>query len=228
MALAVSGIWIFLTVFSFMAAVLILSYFFSKRAIILREMAKSKAKPIGSIREGEYVKVVGKAKHAKEPLIAPISERPCIFYHVEVLNTGGKNDKTLIDEMKAQDFFLEQNGEIVMVKQDQAYSFRKVYLVQDHQKNSGSFQGADPHLEKYLKKHHESSKNWLGFNKQLKYKEGIIALEEEIAVKGIAQWKSLKQPIEGYPYSKILSLRGSEDKKLLITDHKKALKDSKQ
>jgi len=55
------------------------------------------------------------------------------------------------------------------------------------------------------------------------YTEGIIELNEPIAVKGIAQWKLLKEPIEGYSYSKILTLTGVKKEKLLITDEPKAL-----
>ncbi|WP_298239440.1 hypothetical protein [uncultured Algibacter sp.] len=54
--------------------------------------------------------------------------------------------------------------------------------------------------------------------------EGLIELNEEIAIKGIAKWKTLKEPIEGYSYSRILTLNGTSEKRLLITDTQEALK----
>ncbi|MFL1011099.1 hypothetical protein [Flavisericum labens] len=51
----------------------------------------------------------------------------------------------------------------------------------------------------------------------MRFKEGIIELNEPISVKGIAQWKTLKQPVEGYSYSKILTLSGTKKEKLLVT-----------
>ncbi|GAB5398510.1 MAG: hypothetical protein Aureis2KO_00950 [Aureisphaera sp.] len=215
---------LFLVVF---LGIFIFGIFFNKKAIILREMRKSKAKPIGSVRNGEYVKIIGKALHVKEPLIAPISGRQCIFYHTEVIHGSGKNRKTIIDELRTQDFFIEQNGEMVMVKMDQANRFRKIHLVQDHQFNTGIFGEKKEHLEKYLQRNGESSTYWIGLKKDLSYREGIIELNEIVAVKGIAEWKTLKEPIEGFRYSKILNLKGSKEKKLLITDHKSALKDPK-
>mgnify|MGYP001825018531 CR=1 FL=1 len=37
----------------------------------------------------------------------------------------------------------------------------------------------------------------MGINKTIRYTEGVIELNEPIAVKGIAKWKVLKNAIEG-------------------------------
>ncbi|MDC8002537.1 hypothetical protein POV27_00610 [Aureisphaera galaxeae] len=219
--------WVAVTVVLLVIGGFAYGYFFSKKIVLLREMRKSKSQTIGRAQEGKYTKIVGKAKHVTEPMLAPISKRPCIFYHITVIQGSGKNRRTIIDDMQVQDFFIEKDGEMAMVKMDQPPTFRNVVLVEDHQYDSGIFKNPSEHVEKYLNKHGKDSKYWLGFNKDLKYWEGIIGIDEIIAVKGIAEWKSLKNPIEGYHYSKILSLRGSKDKKLLITDHKRALKDPK-
>lgn len=57
-----------------------------------------------------------------------------------------------------------------------------------------------------------------GFNKTLRYTEGIIEVGEEITVAGFVEWETLKEPIEGYSYSKIATLKGSEKQKVIITD----------
>ena len=57
----------------------------------------------------------------------------------------------------------------------------------------------------------------------MRYSEGVIELNEPITVKGVAQWKILNEPIEGYSYSKILTLTGTKKEKLLVTDEPKAL-----
>ena len=62
---------------------------------------------------------------------------------------------------------------------------------------------------KFLKKHGKKSAGLFGFNKTLRFKEGIIETNENIAIKGIAEWKSFNQPIEGYSYSKKLTLKGT-------------------
>ena len=78
-------------------------------------------------------------------------------------------------------------------------------------------------LEAYLKQHNKKSMGILGINKTIRYTEGVIELDEPIAIKGIAKWKVLKEAIKGYSYSKILTLEGTKKEKLLITDEPKAL-----
>ncbi len=202
-------------------------YYFGPKAVILRELKKSKAVPINRIQEGEYAKVIGVAKLVKDPIIAPISGRHCVFYQIIVEKKGGKNSwHTVINETNTQDFFVETRGEMAIVKTDQPKNFRKIFLEKDHKAKSGFWNNANDRLENYLKRHGSSSKNFLGLRKTLRYHEGIIEPGETIAVKGIGNWKNLKEPIEGFHYSKVLTLVGSKDKKLLLTDLKKVTKES--
>ena len=96
---------------------------------------------------------------------------------------------------------------------------RLVYLEKDHRADSGFMNDATARLNNFLESHGKSSIGILGFNKTIRYKEGIIELNEKVAVKGIGQWKSLSEPIEGFSYSKILTLTGTEKQRLIITDH---------
>jgi hypothetical protein len=202
-------------------------YYFGAKAAILRELKKSKSIPITRIKEGEYAKVIGIAKLVKDPIIAPISGRNCVFYQIIVEKKGGKNSwHTVIDETQTQDFFIENRGEMAIVKTDQPKDFRKIFLEKDHKASSGFWNDANHRLEKYLKRHDRTSQGFLGINKTLRYHEGIIETGETIAVKGIGNWTTLKEPIAGFNYSKVLTLTGSKDKKLLITDLKKATKES--
>lgn len=197
-------------------------YYFSAKQVIIRTLKKSPSKPIARIQDKEYAKIIGQAKHVKDPLIAPISGRHCIFYQVIVEKKGSKNSwHTVIDETRTQDFFIETRGEMAIVKVDQPKSFRKVYLDKDHERSTGYFNGSDPKLEQFLKSRGSKGTNFLGIKKTMRYKEGVIHLNEKIAVMGTAEWKTLNEPIEGFNYSKILTLSGSEKQKLLITDMKK-------
>ncbi len=197
-------------------------YYFSNKSRILRGLRKSKAIPIHRAQNGSYVKLVGKAKHAGQPLTAPLSGRKCIYYEVLVERKGDKSWHTMINDKKYQDFFLEVNGEMAMIKAELSTSERRVYLEKDHRQDSGFMNDPSAKLDNYLELHGKTSTGILGFNKKIRYREGIIELDEVIAVKGIAQWKSISEPIEGYSYSKILALSGTAKQKLLITDSKEA------
>ena len=102
-------------------------------------------------------------------------------------------------------------------------SMKRFFLVKDYKEKSGFRNDATEKLERYLKLHNKKSTAFLGINKTVRYSEGVIELNEPITVKGVAQWKIINEPIEGYSYSKILTLTGTKKEKLLVTDEPKAL-----
>lgn len=212
---------LFLSVFGLIVLTL---HYFSKKNKILRELKKTRKKQLLSIKDNEYAKVIGKAKHVTKPLIAPLSGRECVYYYVHIKRQGHKNKwHTFVKEEQAQDFFIEVNGDQAIIKPNTEPS--KMFVVKDFKAKSGFFDGkSTPELERFLNKHSKKSAGFLGFGKTLQYTEGVIELNETIAVKGIGKWKRLKAPVAGYNYSKILTLTGNDKQKLIITDLPEALK----
>lgn len=205
--------------------ILVFAIRFSPKNKMLRSLKETKAKPISSIQSGNYEKIIGKALFVKETMTAPISGRTCVFYHAEVLQKRHKRWDIIIDDKQITNFFLDCNGEMVIVKTDESPSYYEVILDKDHKTSSGFLKDATMRLENYLKRYGKESTNFLGMNKLIKYREGVIEPNEKIVVKGIAEWKELKEPIKGYNYSKILTFKGSETQTLYITDLKEALKE---
>jgi len=117
-----------------------------------------------------------------------------------------------------QDFFIESNGDMVIIKPQKHPKNYNCFLVKDKKQNSGTFNDASPKFESLLSKYNIRSTYRLGLNKTLRYEEGIIEIGEHITVAGIAKWKSLSNPLPEYPYSKIAELESSDKQKLLITD----------
>ncbi len=83
---------------------------------MLREFKKSRKKPINRIQENEYAKIIGRAKHVSQPLEALLSGRKCVYYHVIVEVKGDKIWSRIINDEKHQDFFIESNSEMAIVK----------------------------------------------------------------------------------------------------------------
>ena len=212
-------------IIAIIATVAILSYYFSKKQRVLRELKKSDAIPISRAKQGDYVKIIGKAIGGNQPLKAPLSGRSCLYYYVLVEKKGDKTWHTYIEEEDGQDFFLETGYERAIVKPKGIhFGFKRTLFVVDYKDKSGVFNDAKPHLEQFLKRYGKGSVNFIGLNKTLRYSEGIIEEGETIAVKGIAQWKTLNEPIEGYSYSKLLTFTGDEKNKLIVTDLPQAVK----
>ena len=211
--------------FSVIGLIAIVAFYFSDKKIIIRAFKKSRKKSINSVKNNEYVKIIGKAKHVGDSLIAPLSGRPCVYYHVIVEAKTNKNWKNIIDDEKLQDFFIESNSELALIKtNDLENKMRRFYMVKDFKKSSGFNNDTTEKLESYLRLHNKKSIGFLGFNKTMRYTESIIALNEPIGLKGLAKWKSINTPIDGYSYSKILTLTGTKKQKLLLTDEPKALR----
>ena len=139
---------------------------------------------------------------------------------IEKKKSNGKNSywDTLVKEEKIQEFFLEKNGDFAIVRPSQNPKNYISHLVVDKKANSGTFNDPTPEFNALLKQYNIDSEGFFGFNKSLRYSEAIIEIGEQITVAGIAKWKSLKEPIEGYSYSKIAELESSDKQKLIITD----------
>ena len=200
----------------------IVSYFFSNKQVIKRTLIKIPHKPIGSLKTNEFTKINGKALHVTEPLIAPLSQRKCIFYTIKIQEKWSNGNstywKTLVNETMIQDFFIENNGDYAIVKPVKHPKNYISHLVVDKKTSSGTFNEPTPKFQSLLKRYDISSTNFFGWNKSLRYTEAIIEIGEHITVAGIAKWKSLSEPIPEYPYSKIVALESTSKQKIIITD----------
>ena len=200
-------------------------FYFNPKNRILRALKKVRRKSINSVREREYVKIVGKAKSVDIPLIAPLSKRPCVYYDVQVSSSDGENSYIKIHDVQFQDFYIEEGTDSALVKLHSVRNKEQlIYLVTDHNMRSGSFNKANDNMERFLEEHGESSKGFLGFSKSLRYTERIIEIDEEIAVMGIGKWITVDQPKDGYSSSRTLALSGTKEQQLMITDEPKAMK----
>ncbi|MDY8137002.1 hypothetical protein [Aquimarina sp. 2201CG5-10] len=207
-------------------SIVAISYYFSDRNRILRKLKSVVAKRILLVKENEYAKIIGKAQHIDESLISPIGKRKCVYYQIKVEEErGGKNKHwhTIIKEEKAIDFIIESKGEKAIIKPHTGSQAKLVYIIKDVKHKSGFWKDSPAFLENYLKSHGKDSTGLFGFNKKIRYREGVIEIGETIAVMGIGNWKETDQSFDRYS-SKNLFLSGDKTNKLLITDDPKAIK----
>ncbi len=202
--------------------VVFLLYYLNNKQVIIRTLKKLPSSGISGIRTNQFTKITGKALHVDEPLIAPFSKRKCIFYRIKIeeKRSSGKSHHwaTLVKEERFQPFFVQKNGEYIIVSPSRKPLNYKAHLVIDKKASAGTFKQNTPEFEQLLKEYNIKSKGFLGFKKNIRYHEAIIEIGEEVTVAGIAKWKNLQEPIEGYSYSKIASLESNEKQKIIITD----------
>ncbi|TWO34752.1 hypothetical protein E1J38_002520 [Seonamhaeicola sediminis] len=204
------------------------TYYFGRKQTILRQLKKFQFKSIPQFRYNDLTKITGKVLHAHEPFVAPFSKRKCVAYLFKIQQKVGSGKhsrwKTIVEQEDIQDFFIEENGEVVMIKPVKVPKNYFNYLDEDNSISSGFLNDPSPEFKKVLKHYNINSENYFGFNKTLRYSERILEVGETVTVAGIAKWKSIKEPIEGYNYSKIAALENNDSQKLIITDLPEARK----
>ncbi|WP_299433230.1 hypothetical protein [uncultured Aquimarina sp.] len=208
----------------------VIGYYFSHKNKILRKLKQVNTKRIQLIKDNEYAKLIGKVNTSGEPLTSPIGKRKCAYYQIIVEEkSGGKNKSwhTIIKEDKAIDFIIESSGERAVVQVDTSPKTKMVYLVKDVKHTSGTWNDPPKHLEMYLQSHGKDSTGLFGFNKSIRYREGVIEIGEKITILGTASWKESDHNFDRYS-SKSLFISGDRENKLIITDDPKAQKSKKK
>lgn len=91
-------------------------------------------------------------------------------------------------------------------------------VVRDANARSGTFHDATPELEQLLQSRGESSTGFLGLNKTLRYREGVIEEGERVAVLGRGRW------IKDASGKRQLVISKPAQTMVLVSDHPSTLK----
>ena len=206
-----------LVVIGLFAVVAGIAWYFGKRQALLRRLKDMKAWSISELPEDTLGKVVGTARPAVTTLMAPFSQRACVFYEVSVVQDHGKSQSTIIHEHQGVPFFLEDETGRALVDPSGA----EVVLEQDYSTSSGTLDDATPIEEDFLRRHGKEPKGWV-FNKSLSYRESIIGVGEKVAVlgSGVREPDPDAAPSPDYRAALPTRLRlmGGRDHKLVISD----------
>ncbi|MEJ7603241.1 MAG: GIDE domain-containing protein [Kofleriaceae bacterium] len=145
---------------------------------------------IAELPEDAPGRAVGAARPTGEPLRAPLSGRPCIYYVAVVEELHGKQWKETVREERGVPFVLDDGSGRALVDPTGA----EVELDIDTTGASGTLDDASPAEPALLARHGRVSRGKL-FNHSVKYREAIIAIGETVAVLGCA----VREPDPGVP-----------------------------
>jgi len=204
--------------------VVFISFYFSKKAIIKRKLKKAIGKKISDFISGDIAKVVGKVEYVGEPLIAPLSGRRCAHYYVLVEEkvSSGKSShwNTLIEEDVAGKFVIRDGRHCAHINNQNV----KSYLVEDREFASGFGNDATPELERYLNAHGQKSEGVFGWNKTIRYKEGVLEEGELIAAVGRGEWKTAEQAQLPDTFERVLEISATEQEPVYLSDDPETVK----
>jgi len=204
--------------------VVFISFYFSKKAVIKRKLKKAIGKKISDFVSGDIAKVVGKVEFVGEPLIAPLSGRRCAHYYVLVEEkvSSGKSShwNTLIEEEVAGKFVIRDGRHCAHINNQNV----KSYLVEDREFASGFGNDATPELERYLNAHGQKSEGVFGWNKTIRYKEGVLEEGELIAAVGRGEWKTAEQAQLPDTFERVLEISATEQEPVYLSDDPETVK----
>lgn len=198
--------------------VIIYRFFFSKKAKIKRKLSKTPLKQISDFKDNEIAKIIGQVEIIGQPLISPLALRECTYYYVKIEHqvSSGKSShwETIIEEELLNKFLIKDGLDYAYLNDRNI----KSYIVQDQKFSSGFGNDATQRLEKYLNSKGHESEGFLGFNKTLRYFEGVIENNEKIAISGKGNWKNAKDfglPIKA---DKVLEITSDEIIPIYLSD----------
>jgi hypothetical protein len=210
-------LYILITV-AIVAMIIFVTNYFKKKAIIRRKLKKAVTKSISSFLDGEFAKIVGKVELTGTPLNAPLSGRPCAYYSVLVEQkvSSGKSShwKTLIEEEVAGPFGIRDGMSCARVEAEWMAS----YIVPDRKYTTGFMEDATEKLSSYLKQHGHESENFMGLNKTLRFREGILEEGEKISVLGKGKWERADTGQWSDDYGKVLVFRSAKEALVYLSD----------
>ena len=161
--------------------------FFSKEERINRILKKTISTNIKNSKDGDLIKVVGKAQAFQKQFTSPISRKACFYFHIIVNQQKSDYIDDIINEKKGIPFIVESNGVKCLIKPN----FSESVLKHQTKLDSGILQNSSLEVKSYLKSKGYSTKSF-GIKKSLEVIESIVQTNDTIAVYGKGKWVTQK------------------------------------
>lgn len=198
--------------------IFLVKYYFSNKTVVKRKLKKANVLKISNFMSGEVAKVIGTVEIVDKPLVSPLSNRECAYYHIHVEEKVSSDNssywKTIIEEENKCKFVIRDGRSCAYIDSENI----KSYIVDDWENSSGFMNDAADFLEEYLQAHGYKSENFLGLNKTIRYREGVLEKDERITVFGKGGWKSASQCKLPDSYNKILVITSPDDDVIYLSD----------
>lgn len=161
--------------------------YFSHEARTRRALTATPVRAIAEVAEGAVVRVQGRLRPIHDLIEAPLSGRLCAYY-VAVVEERRKSGKSsywaqVARDARGVDFAVEDVSGEILVRANEL----EVAITLDKHTRSGTFDDATEAEQKFLARMNEESTGLLGFNRTLRYTEGVLEPGEEITVLGLAR-----------------------------------------
>jgi hypothetical protein len=148
---------------------------FSRAGRLRRTLRKAPRVSIADAPDGELARIVGRLRFADlEPLSAPVSNRQCAYYEIEVEERSGsgknKSWSTVLKHHELLERFIieDETGQALIEP-----GAPRVALTMDKHLSSGMSKDPPLELRSFLMVHGVATEGML-FNKTMQYTEGVL------------------------------------------------------
>lgn len=159
-----------------------------KSAIVERrfrgELAAVPRFSLAEFPEDTRGRISGIARPFGAALEAPLSGRPCVYYHITIAEIDAGSVRELVSEQDAVRFILDDGGHRAVIDPGHA----RISAEFDHETTSKAAFDANIAQHTLLERHSLIKRNWFSTDAVL-YREAIIEIDEPIVVVGIGTWE---------------------------------------
>lgn len=186
---------------------------------IKKMIRKRKAKDMKDVLDGEEVRIKGKIVFVGKTLLAPLSQRKCVYYQVLVNDSSAQKEilknHLHLSETRATDIVLFDGLHYAIINKQKL----QAHVLFDHSQSSGFWQITSEELVAFLKRKVGRTKDYVGWSLDLFAEESVLEEGETVEVLGTAKWKSSSLFKElRIPADEVLYIEPAADNGVYLTD----------
>jgi len=193
-------------------------FFFSNKAVVHGVISKTPFRKMSEVQEGENVSIKGEIVYLGKTMVAPLSKRKCVHYHVVVKDNSSRKDVFRnyidIDVEYTEDVVIFDGENYAVIDTRTVTSF----IDKDEDFYSGFWNSTSPELKAFLKEHGERQTNFLGWSLNLYAQEGILEEGETLTVAGKASWRKTSDFKFKIPGQKVLYISQLNEHGVYLSD----------
>jgi hypothetical protein len=148
-----------------------------------RALSTAPHRPIKEVLNQQIVKVSGRLRVVGEPLVAPLTGRPCACYSITVERPG----ELLILDAEGRDFLLDDGGAVALVTA--ATRGTRVVLAKDARPRVSASDAIGRDEAAFLRWHGRVRGKILGLPEPLLFSEGVLEEGELVTAYGVGAWE---------------------------------------
>lgn len=195
--------------------------FMSRSAIVKGAIEKVERKKIGEVKDGEIVNIKGKVVLVGRTLKAPLSQRKCAYYSIEVSNWRAGPDYNNIKEEKGGDLVIFDGEDYAMVNVKKVNALLhddKIYHYDAFTTNLIEIITNSYEVREYLEKNGKPKTIISDILTEVCATEGVLEEGETIVVAGKASWKSSSKLKLNIPEKRILFIEPLNEHGVYLTE----------